>query len=139
MQHVFSGGIRELPEPGAVIEDDPADNGILECALAADAELVATGDKKHLLPLGSLRGCPSSGWRTSSRPSLTTSVRGRDQDITRPLDTCFPVKSHSNRFQILPSARISDMGYVVTSVPGNMGRESVHPEIPGALPERNSL
>jgi hypothetical protein len=38
-----------------VIEDDPTDNRILECALAADAELVVTGDKKHLLPLGSFR------------------------------------------------------------------------------------
>ena len=49
-------GIHEPPESVAVIEDDPTDNRILECALAADAELIVTGDKKHLLPLGSFRG-----------------------------------------------------------------------------------
>ncbi len=51
-----AGGIHEPPESVAVIEDDPTDNRILECALAADAEFVVTGDKKHLLPLGSFRG-----------------------------------------------------------------------------------
>jgi putative PIN family toxin of toxin-antitoxin system len=30
---------------------DPGDEMVLECALAADAHLIATGDKKHLLPL----------------------------------------------------------------------------------------
>ena len=30
---------------------DPGDEMILECALAADAQLIVTGDKKHLLPL----------------------------------------------------------------------------------------
>ena len=52
----IAGGIHEPPESVAVIEDDPTDNRILECALAADAEFVVTGDKKHLLPLGSFRG-----------------------------------------------------------------------------------
>jgi putative PIN family toxin of toxin-antitoxin system len=31
------------------------DNRILECALAAQAEFLVTGDKEHLLPLGSYR------------------------------------------------------------------------------------
>lgn len=31
------------------------DNRILECALAAEAEFLVTGDKAHLLPLGSYR------------------------------------------------------------------------------------
>ena len=35
---------------------DPADEMILECALAADADYVVTGDKKHLLPLREFRG-----------------------------------------------------------------------------------
>jgi predicted nucleic acid-binding protein len=35
-----------------VIRNGPADNRILECAVA-DAEVIVTGDKKHLLPLGS--------------------------------------------------------------------------------------
>lgn len=39
-----------------MIEDDPTDNRILECALAAGTEFVVTGDKKRLLPLGSFRG-----------------------------------------------------------------------------------
>jgi putative PIN family toxin of toxin-antitoxin system len=34
---------------GATI--DPDDEMILECALAAEADLIVTGDKKHLLPL----------------------------------------------------------------------------------------
>lgn len=49
-------GIHEPPESVDVIEDDPTDNRILECALAAGAEFVVTGDKKHLLPLGSFQG-----------------------------------------------------------------------------------
>ena len=32
------------------------DNRILECVAAAQAELLVTGDKEHLLPLGSYRG-----------------------------------------------------------------------------------
>ena len=49
-------GIHEPPESVDVIDDDPTDNRILECALAAGAEFVVTGDKKHLLPLGSFQG-----------------------------------------------------------------------------------
>jgi predicted nucleic acid-binding protein len=48
--------IHEPKEAVAVIEDDPTDNRILECALAAGAKTIVTGDKKHLLPLGSFRG-----------------------------------------------------------------------------------
>ncbi len=50
-----AGGIHEPAESISVIEDDPTDNRILECALAAEAQLIVTGDKKHLLPLGSFR------------------------------------------------------------------------------------
>ncbi len=39
-----------------MIEDDPTDNRILECALAVGAEFLVTGDEKHLLPLGPFRG-----------------------------------------------------------------------------------
>lgn len=35
---------------------DPGDEKVLECALAADAEKIVTGDKKHLLPLRKFRG-----------------------------------------------------------------------------------
>ncbi len=37
---------------------DPDDEMILECALAAEAAFIVTGDKKHLLPLGDFRGIP---------------------------------------------------------------------------------
>jgi putative PIN family toxin of toxin-antitoxin system len=37
---------------------DPADEMILECALAAEADCIATGDKKHLLPLRRFRDIP---------------------------------------------------------------------------------
>jgi len=38
-----------------VITTKEADNRILECALAAQAEYLVTGDKKHLLPLKTYR------------------------------------------------------------------------------------
>ena len=40
------------PWLGYVIRNGPTDDRILECAVA-DAEVIVTGDKKHLLPLGS--------------------------------------------------------------------------------------
>lgn len=39
-----------------VIINDPTDNRILECALAAHAQFVVTGDRKHLLPLKAYEG-----------------------------------------------------------------------------------
>ena len=42
-------------EAGRRVEDGPTDNHTLECALAAGSEFLVTGDKKHLLPLGSFR------------------------------------------------------------------------------------
>ena len=40
-----------------VIQDDPTDNVILEAAVAADAEIIISGDR-HILALGSFRGIP---------------------------------------------------------------------------------
>ena len=37
---------------------DPNDEMILECALAAEADAIVSGDKKHLLPLGRFRDIP---------------------------------------------------------------------------------
>lgn len=37
---------------------DPDDEMILECALAAEADYIVSGDKKHLLPLRQFRGIP---------------------------------------------------------------------------------
>ena len=55
--------VHEPEESVDVIEDDPTDNRILECALAASAQIIVTGDKKHLLPLGSSHGVSIVGLR----------------------------------------------------------------------------
>jgi len=44
-------------ESVAAVDADPSDNRILECAVAADAEVIVSGDK-HLLALGNFRGIP---------------------------------------------------------------------------------
>ena len=44
---------RRLPE---VIEGGHADNRILECAVEAAADYLVTGDRRHLLPLGTHEG-----------------------------------------------------------------------------------
>lgn len=46
----------EITEPLAVIVDDPDDDRVLECAVAAGASHIVTGDQRHLLPLGSFQG-----------------------------------------------------------------------------------
>jgi uncharacterized protein len=40
-----------------VVEADPTDDRIVECAVAADAEVILSGDK-HLLALGNFREIP---------------------------------------------------------------------------------
>ena len=42
-----------LPEP---IEGGHPDNRILECAVAASADYLVTGDRRHLLPIGEHQG-----------------------------------------------------------------------------------
>jgi putative PIN family toxin of toxin-antitoxin system len=41
-----------------IIKADPSDNRILECAAAAKSDYIVTGDKRHILPLGSHAGIP---------------------------------------------------------------------------------
>ena len=41
-----------------IIKADPSDNRILECAAAAKSDVIVTGDKRHILPLGSYGGIP---------------------------------------------------------------------------------
>ncbi|HEX3941384.1 MAG TPA: putative toxin-antitoxin system toxin component, PIN family, partial [Acidobacteriaceae bacterium] len=41
----------------AVIEDDPDDDRVLECAVAGKADYIVSGDR-HLVKLGSYRGIP---------------------------------------------------------------------------------
>lgn len=47
---VFLAGLAEVVEPATRLEvlEDEADNRILECAVAGEAELVVTGDKRML-------------------------------------------------------------------------------------------
>jgi predicted nucleic acid-binding protein len=37
---------------------DPQDEMVLECALAAEVDVIVSGDKKHLLSLRRFRGIP---------------------------------------------------------------------------------
>lgn len=58
------GGIRRmatLVEPAErldLVKAKSDDNRILECAVAAEADYLVTGDRRHLLPLRSIRGIP---------------------------------------------------------------------------------
>jgi predicted nucleic acid-binding protein len=40
------------------VTPDPNDEMVLECALAAEADVIVSGDKKHLLSLREFRGIP---------------------------------------------------------------------------------
>jgi len=44
--------------PDIRLSADPDDNAILATAIAADADLIVTGDKSHLLSLESAQGIP---------------------------------------------------------------------------------
>lgn len=51
--------VKSVPVPEGTIEPvttDPDDNLILACAVHADVEVLVSGDRKHLLPLGTHRG-----------------------------------------------------------------------------------
>lgn len=53
--------VATLVEPGErihLVEAMDDDNRILECAVAARADCLVTGDRQHLLPLRSVRGIP---------------------------------------------------------------------------------
>jgi putative PIN family toxin of toxin-antitoxin system len=41
-----------------VIENDPPDNHILACAISGKADVIVSGDKRHLLPLKEYEGIP---------------------------------------------------------------------------------
>ncbi len=46
----------ELPEVN--LSPDPGDNPILAAAIAGEADLIVSGDKKHMLTLGEIEGIP---------------------------------------------------------------------------------
>ena len=48
--------IVEPPSLAEVIEGADADNRVLECVAAANADYLVTGDRRHLLPIGEHRG-----------------------------------------------------------------------------------
>ena len=53
--------LSEIVEPAirlAVITAKESDNRVLECAVEGRADVIVTGDRKHLLPLGSHDGIP---------------------------------------------------------------------------------
>ncbi len=53
-------GLATVIEPatiGAVVHDDPDDDAVLACAVAASASMIVSGDK-HLLNLASYQGIP---------------------------------------------------------------------------------
>lgn len=54
----FGSKIVAIHTPVHVVQADPTDDKFLACALAAQADALVTGDKQHLLPLGSLEGIP---------------------------------------------------------------------------------
>lgn len=46
-----------MPEgPVEPVTSDPDDNLILACAVQTDVEVLVSGDRRHLLPLGKHRG-----------------------------------------------------------------------------------
>jgi uncharacterized protein len=48
-------------QPAAIaptVLDDPDDDQVLACAVAARADLIVSGDRRHLLPLSSFEGMP---------------------------------------------------------------------------------
>ena len=40
-----------------MVDLDPSDNKILECAMESDAKYLITGDKKHLIPIKKIKKC----------------------------------------------------------------------------------
>ena len=62
----------EPPRLAEVIEGGHPDNRVLECAVAASAEYLVTGDRQHLLPLGE-----HDGLRILNAPRFLSVVEGR--------------------------------------------------------------
>jgi uncharacterized protein len=52
--------LRMVPIPGMLkaVVADPDDDKVLECAEVAGATHIVTGDRRHLLPMGSFKGIP---------------------------------------------------------------------------------
>jgi putative PIN family toxin of toxin-antitoxin system len=48
----------ECDPHGIAFPQDPDDSKVLACAVAGKADVIVTGDRKHLLPLKNFRGIP---------------------------------------------------------------------------------
>ena len=57
-KRVVEVAVLVLPKPlgETVIPNDRSDEAVLACAVSADAKVLVSGDKQHLLPLGTYRG-----------------------------------------------------------------------------------
>ena len=66
----------EEPAPAAAVAaltGDSADDAILACAVEAGVDVLATGDRKHLLPIGAHRGV-----RLLTPQALLAELRAKD-------------------------------------------------------------
>jgi len=45
-----------IPQRELQVSPDDSDNRYIECAVAGQADILVTGDKKHLLPIGEYEG-----------------------------------------------------------------------------------
>ncbi|MBI5050870.1 MAG: putative toxin-antitoxin system toxin component, PIN family [Nitrospirae bacterium] len=55
----YIGGIAIIVNPEitlSIVNEDPADNKIIECAVASNASYIITGDRNHLLPITDYKG-----------------------------------------------------------------------------------
>lgn len=56
LSSIRQAGHLYLPSPVAAVTDDPDDEMFIECAVAARADYLVTGDKRHLLALKRVGG-----------------------------------------------------------------------------------
>ncbi len=64
---------------GRVVPNDPDDDAVIACALAARADLIVSGDKHPLGLVGSIRASPSL---PQPRPSNSSADKGRAASAT---------------------------------------------------------
>ena len=58
IENIDTRGVIVADPPEVDVSPDPKDNPILAAAIAGKAKLIVSGDKKHMLELGSVKGIP---------------------------------------------------------------------------------
>jgi len=58
VEHLETRATVLLDVPPVVLSTDPADNEILAAAIAGEADLIVSGDRRHVLALGNAEGIP---------------------------------------------------------------------------------